>query len=87
MKIVIGITKLQDPNTLKRRAYKYTDIPDDPGWIDPEIYCPYPYDLIHMVVDGLSKEVAGWWNGEKWEGLRVKHHYKIIKWKRQITYD
>lgn len=86
-KVVIGITKLYDRITKKKRAYKYSDIQKKIDWVNNPKYFPYPYDLMYLKVKGLIKEIPGWWTGEKWDGMRIKKEYKIIEWKRQIGND
>jgi hypothetical protein len=42
---------------------------------------------MYLQVEGENKLYPGWWNGEAWEGRLLKTTFKIIKWKRNLSYD
>jgi hypothetical protein len=86
-KICVGVSKITDKKTSKTRVYKYSDIPTNNGWIDPLIFLPIPFDLMHLKVKDKPKPVSGWWNSCNWEGLRLKKEDIVEQWKRNQEYD
>jgi hypothetical protein len=52
---------------------------DCDGWADAKINLPFPYDLVLMKME--RKTIAGWWNGYRWEGLRMINDDKVLYWK------
>jgi len=89
--ITIGETTYPHPKTNKSVAYKYADIPksaiDKNGWVFDSNYLPIPYDILELKIKGYRKPIAGWWNGLKWEGLRLRKHHQITEWKRNLQHD
>lgn len=87
-RIQIGLSKIRDKRTQKERLYKYSDVPfDGGGWINVGKYYPIPFDLLYFGLEDNEKIKTGWWTGQGWEGLRLKHEDKISKWKRNQEYD
>jgi hypothetical protein len=86
-KIQVSVSRIKDKRTQKERPLKYSDIPDGHDWICAKRYLPISFDLMHLNVKNKPKHVSGWWNGEKWEGLRLRPGDRVIKWKRNISYD
>jgi hypothetical protein len=94
MRIQVGLSKILDKKTGKPRPYKYSDIPTDldkfgepTGWVSNLKCLPIPFDLMYMKVKQREKIISGWWNGQGWEGLRMKKGEKVIKWKRNQDHD
>lgn len=86
--ITVGKSKIVDKNTNKERVYRYSDIPtDEYKWVYNLLYKPIPFDLLHLKLNETLKVKSGWWNGEDWEGLRLKTDEKIIAWKRNHEFE
>jgi hypothetical protein len=87
MAIRIGVDVLTISLPCGRRqssVYKYNDILklkqcDFDGWIDPQKWIPYPYDLLYLKTE--TKVKTGWWSGHHWEGLRLLPTDKVLYWK------
>lgn len=55
--------------------------PDLEGWVESRRFKPLRHDLCEMKnVEG--KIFKGWWEGSRWNGLRLKPGTKIICWRR-----
>jgi hypothetical protein len=87
LRIQVGLSKLKDPLSNKSRPYKYSDIPSEKGWVEVLKFLPIPFDLMYLRVKDKGRTVSGWWNGQNWEGLRLKKEEKVLKWKRNQNYD
>ena len=65
-------------------AVKY----DREGWAKAEQVRPLPFDMTLLKVERqgkiLAKFIPGWWNGDKWEGRKMKDEDKVINWKRDL---
>ena len=70
------------------RICKYSDVPfcRATGYTQDLKYLPIDFDLVMLKVKGKQKPVAGWWDGEKWCGLRFKPEYEVTAWRR-VLYD
>lgn len=75
-----AIPKKKEQKRYKKYAYIHVETDKD-GWVDAEVYLPISFDLVYL--DDREKIVKGWWNGNKWEGLRVKKDIKVKRWKRE----
>ena len=85
--IFVSISKTTDKKSGLERPVRYSDIPmDKEHWITDLTYRPIPFDLLYLKIKDLLKVKAGWWNGEAWQGLRLKQEDEVIAWKRQL-YD
>ena len=71
----------------KKFFCKYSDVPVENGWVVNPSYLPISFDLVLLNIKGKPKHQTGWWNGQKWVGLRVRRDDTIICWKRIINYD
>lgn len=71
---------LHPPHEIGRFGFSISDVKkNEDGWVDAAVYRPVPYDMVHLKTQ--DKEKPGWWNGVRWEGLRVTHRDKINFWK------
>jgi hypothetical protein len=52
------------------------------GWVNAKKFLPEDFDLVYMKIRG-KKDITGWANGYKWEGLRLKDDDEILYWKRK----
>lgn len=61
--------------------YTYRHVKPKPnGWIDPEEWMPFPYDLVHVKLQDSIK--PAWFTGSKWDGYRLSMGDKVTEWKR-----
>lgn len=73
-------TYKKPPYEVTKDGFTYKDIKiGRDGWVNPKMYRPEPYDLVLMRLE--SKTIAGWWNGCRWEGLRLKESDQVLQWK------
>jgi len=81
-KILLKWRKLNSPYEVGKNGFRLSDLPQDKeGWIDGRLYRPFAYDLV--LIQTQSRVKPGWWNGQAWEGLRIKDDDEIICWKIQ----
>lgn len=86
--IIVAKSKIKDKITGEKRACKYSDVPTDKDkWVHDLEYMPIPYDLMFLRIKDVPRVKSGWWNGKKWEGLRLKEGEIIISWKRNFQID
>jgi hypothetical protein len=86
--IQVGTSRKINPKTGKSFLIKYSDVPKDKAqWVTDPLYLPITGDMMTLRIKDRIKELPGWWDGRKWQGLRIKSHYKITAWKRVIYYD
>jgi hypothetical protein len=84
--IIVGKSKILDKVTGTPRSYKYSDVPTDADkWVFDLTFRPIAYDLLYLKVKGAFRIKSGWWNGDLWEGLRLKPDDTILAWKRNFT--
>jgi hypothetical protein len=75
-------TTLSPPYEVGRDGFHWKDLmPDIYGWLAADYVRPLIYELVHMRTQ--DKVLPGWWNGQFWEGLRLKESDKVILWKRK----
>lgn len=73
----VGITRF------KNRYLRYSDLEvDKDGYVICKDVKPTPFDIIHLKIQGRFRPIPAWWDGNKWEGLRVRDHHVILAWKR-----
>lgn len=87
LRILIGSTKLFDASTKSKRPYKYSDVPTQNGWVLDFRYIPVPFDLLQLRIAGSGLIVSGWWDGQAWQGMRLKPQHFVSSWKRVIAHD
>ena len=68
----------------KRRKVSYKDVRfDKDKWANAKSYLPADYDLVYMRLDS-DITIAGWSNGNSWEGLRLRENDHVLYWKRKF---
>ena len=80
----MGLTITEDD--LEQRYFSYKKIQmDQYGWASADGPKPRNYDLVTLKVKSIygDKNVSGWWDGEKWVGLRLASNHKVVKWQRK----
>lgn len=71
----------------KDRHLRYTDLEvDREGFVVCAKIRPYPFDLVELKLKGRHRPISAWWNGQEWEGLRVRKHHTILAWRRHEEY-
>lgn len=86
--IQVGKTRWTNPKTGLEAFYKYSDIPKDAeGWVSDLRYLPISFDMMQVKIKDNPKIIPGWWDGEKWTGLRFRQGYIVTQWKRDMDYD
>lgn len=55
---------------------------DYDGWADATLYRPLAFELV--VVQTETKKKRLWWDGNKWDGLRIAPEDKVLYWKTYI---
>lgn len=66
---------------------RYTDLEKRfPDWISIRLYLPFPYDLV-IVQTACKREILAWFNGDSWDGYKLKKTYVILRWKRSFRED
>lgn len=84
--IQVGVTKIVDAITGKRRHCKYSDLPlEKDKWIVDPRYLPINYDLVDLWIANKRRVVVGIWNSKEWRGLRLREGDIITKWRRCET--
>lgn len=87
-KIQVALSKVKDLKTGNLRVCKYSDIPTDiNGWVLNLKYMPIPFDMMYVRLKNKPKVISAWWNGQNWEGLRMREGDEVINWKRNHDYD
>ena len=72
-----------DTKKNEERKANYRDVKYDADkWVDATKFLPADFDLVYLKVFGRERDVAGWINGDKWDGLNFKPEYKVLQWKR-----
>ena len=51
------------------------------GWADAEEYVPEEYFDLVLVIDEAKRQFQAWYTGLRWEGVRLRSRFKIIKWR------
>lgn len=83
--IQVGETKLIHSQTGKKFTCKYSDVPSDSTkWVTDLNYLPISCDMMHLRIERSPRIISGWWDGNKWVGLRLKEGDKVIAWKRNM---
>ena len=61
-------------------------VPEEDGWVCPEKWMPYPFDVVNLKafssILNRNKFFNGWWTGKDWEGLRLKNTDFVMAWKK-----
>lgn len=86
--VQVGKTRLKNSISGKSYLCKYSDVPKDKiGWVTDLSYLPITGDMMTLRILDRVRDIAGWWDGRKWVGLRIKPNDKVTAWKRVIYYD
>lgn len=70
------VIKYANSRKLKRGETYLNKVPDNhqrDGWISTDQYLPEDYELVQLKEDMFGKSIAGWAQGQKFVGLRVKN--------------
>lgn len=65
-------------------TYKYVKTDED-GWTTTDKFLPRAYDLVYLKIEDRIK--MGWYNGNSWDGYKIKPKDKPYYWKRKIEED
>lgn len=70
----------------RRYYWTYADVEYTPdGWADASMYRPLSCDMITLRIvssyDGSIREINAWWDGQKWDGIRLRKADKIVSWR------
>jgi hypothetical protein len=87
IRIQVGLSKVKDNATQNLRVCRYSDVPTKEGWVDTIKYLPLAFDIMHLRIKGKFRLASGWWNGQNWEGLRLRKDDRITAWKRNFDCD
>lgn len=63
---------------IRRNEIPKEDVKD--CWLSVDKYLPENFELVSLKEDSFSKSYFGWWDGKKWQGLRIKDQ-KFTIWK------
>jgi hypothetical protein len=86
--MIVGKSKVIDKKSNEIRACRYSDIPEDEnGWVHDLTHIPIAFDLMFLKLKNSPKIKSGWWDGTKWEGLRLKPEDTVTAWKRNYVIE
>lgn len=73
-------TKQKPPYQIGKDDFGFKDLKKDfDGWVNAKNYLPVSYDVVQMKLP--KKTIPGWWNGYRWEGLRLRDEDEVLLWK------
>lgn len=86
-KIQVGQTKIlvkMKCGLMKKCVCKYSDVPLDgvTGFVTNLNYLPIKYDMMTVRIKDKNKLASAWWDGTRWNGLRLRDGDEIMAWKR-----
>lgn len=80
-KVPLAWIKKKPPYTVGKDGFNYSNVKFDPGgWAEEKRFRPFPYDLVKIKTTDHFR--TGWWNGNNWDGLRLKPDEKVLYWKQ-----
>lgn len=57
---------------------------DHKGWADASSFHPMKGDLITLkcIKNDKENKINGWWNGNEWDGYKLKKDMIVIAWRK-----
>jgi hypothetical protein len=55
---------------------------DSDGWVTVEKFLPMNLELVEIETEDF-KRMSAWYFRGKWEGIRLKPHHVVAKWRKK----
>lgn len=74
---------LVPPYSVGQNKFSYYDVPSKGfEWVDPTYCYPRKFDLVTIQIE--CGEIPGWWDGKKWDGLKLGQNDIVFYWRKRI---